>query len=286
MKKGDTTASLAERFLGDPELLWRIEEANKSFEPDTLIVIPLKARNKGGIFENGVQQIPILCYHRFDIRCDSPLCIPAEVFEGQVKYLKDNGYRTITPEQMLGFLEYRQPLPKKSVMITVDDGYSCFYNIALPILKKYRFTATLFVYVNFVGVSSKALDWSKLRELKAGGISIGSHSIMHSDLSKPGDQENEEAYLKRLHHEIFQSKKMIDTKLEQDTFIFAYPFGRANDAAMLMVHQAGYKLAMTVRRGGNPFYSNPYNLQRDQILEKDMGIFATRLKTFHSLSLR
>lgn len=286
MQKGDTSASLAKRFLGDSNLLWRIEEANRSIQPNDYIVIPLKPRNKGGIFETGIQQIPILCYHRFGKHCDSPLCIPDRTFEMQMRYLKENGYYTLTPEKLLDFLEYRQPVPRKSVVITVDDGYRSFYDVAYPVLKKYRFTATLFVYVNFIGVSSKSLNWAQLRELKDNGISIGSHTVMHSDLSKQADHEDEDAYMQRLHREIFDSKRIIDAKLDQDTFVFAYPFGRVNHTAGLMAHQAGYRLAMTVRRGGNPFFADPYSLQRDQILERDLDVFITRLKVFQSLSLR
>ncbi len=288
LKADDTSASVAERFLSDPALFWMIEDANenRAFQTNHYVVIPLVPPNRGGLFRDGVQQVPILCYHFFGKHCDSPLCVPEEVFTRQMQFLKDNGYRTITPEQLLAFMEYRKPLPKKSVMITVDDGYSSFYTVAYPIMKKHGFTATLFVYTDFVGVSRSALSWGQLRELKAEGFSIGSHSVMHSDLSQRGEDEAEDAYLARLHREIFESKAVIDAKLNQDTFFFAYPFGRFNAATIAMVRQAGYKLAVTVNRGGNPFFTNPYALQRDQILERDMVTFALRLKTFYALSLR
>jgi len=284
----DTAATLAKRFLGDAELSWIIEDANKMqpFIPEGHVIIPLRIRNKGGIFDKGVQQVPILCYHRFGNSCESPLCVPEDVFERQMRYLKDHGYRTISPEQLLAFLEYRTPLPLKSVMITVDDGYSSFYTVAYPILKKYGFTASLFIYTNFVGVSSKALSWDQLRELRDQGFSIGSHTIAHSDLSKKNENESEEAYMQRLKRETEGSKKILDAELKQDTFFFAYPFGRLNNTAMLVTNQAGYKLAVTVQRGGNPFFSNPYALQRDQILRRDMPTFISRLKIFQPLSLR
>lgn len=288
LRTDDTPRSVAARFLGDPDKDWLIEDANEArpFRPDQYVIIPLVPSNKGGIFKNGVQQVPILCYHRFADCCDSALCIPTDVFERQMRYLKDNGYRTITPEQLLAFLEYRQPLPRRSVMITVDDGYSSFYTVAYPILKKYGFTATLFIYTDFVGVSRSALSWRQLQALKADGFTIGSHTVMHSDLSKRGENEDEAAYLSRLRREIFESKAVIDQRLNQDTFFFAYPYGRADATAMAMVRQAGYKMAVTVNRGGNPFFSDPYALQRDQVLERDMVTFATRLNTFYVVSLR
>jgi hypothetical protein len=53
-----------------------------------------------------------------------------------------------------------------------------------------------------------------------------------------------------------------------------------------MARKAGYKVAMSVKRGGNPFFANPLILRRDQILEKDMDTFRSRLKTFNHLSLK
>ncbi len=285
-KPGDTAASIAQRFLGDPKKAWIIEDANKALKANQYVVIPLKMKNKGGIYQTGIQEVPILCYHRFGNGCDSPLCVSAELFDHQMRYLRNNGYRVITPEQMLAFLEYREPLPKKSVMITIDDGYRSVYEVAYPILKKYGYPATLFVYTNYVGVSSKAITWEQLRELKSNGFTIGSHTIMHSDLSKQGEHESKAAYEQRLRRELFDSKKMIDKKLNQDTFFFAYPFGRANTESMVMARRAGYRLAVTVNRGGNAFFANPYLLRRDQILKKDMATFKKRLNTFESLSLR
>jgi peptidoglycan/xylan/chitin deacetylase (PgdA/CDA1 family) len=285
-KKGDTAASIAQKFLGDPQKAWIIEDANKRLVPDQYVVVPLKLKNIGGVYADGIQEVPILCYHRFGNGCDSPLCVSAELFDHQMRYLRNNGYRVISPEQLLAFLEYREPLPKKAVMITIDDGYRSVYNIAYPILKKYGYPATLFVYTNYVGVSSKAITWKQLHELKSNGFTIGSHTIMHSDLSKQGDHESNEAYNQRLRRELFDSKKIIDKKLNQDTFFFAYPFGRANTAAMAMSRQAGYRLAVTVNRGGNAFFANPFLLRRDQILKKDMTSFKSRLKTFESISLR
>lgn len=288
LKTDETPALLAKAFLNDADKAWIIKDANPKvrFKAGDYIVIPLKPRNYGGISASGLQQIPILCYHRFGNHCQSPLCVPAEIFDRQMKYLKDNGYRVIKPEELLAFLQYRRPLPKKAVMITIDDGYESVYDVAYPILKKYGFTATLFVYTNYVGVSSKALSWKQLRQLKAAGFYIGSHTVMHSDLTKQEENESEEAYLKRLRHEIFDSKKIIDRQLHQDTFFFAYPFGRANQIAMKLCQEAGYQMAVTVDRGGNFFFANPRLLRRDQILKRDMATFISRLKTFQSISLR
>ena len=283
----DNLASIAERFLGDPRKAWLIEEANPApLDAGTPVIIPLKPQNIGGLRPDGIQQVPVLCYHRFGDKTQSPLNLPVDIFEAQMKYLKDNGYHTISPAELLDFLNYRQPIPKKSVIITIDDGYESFFSVAYPILKKYEFTAILFIYTKFVGVSRQALSWNQLRDLKSAGFTIGSHSMAHSDLTKQGADESHSAFLERLREETVESKSIIDRKLDQATVVFAYPFGRWDPNAMAMVEQAGYNLAFTVDRGGNPFFSHPLALHRDQVLKRDMASFIKRLQTFQPFSLR
>ena len=288
MRDSETPAELAKKFLGGENKSWMIREANPGvrFRRGNAIVIPLKDRNRGGLSADGFQTIPILVYHRFAEDCNSPLCMPAKTFEAQLKYLKKKGYHVITADELKAFLEYRQGLPQKSVLITMDDGYRSVYTIAYPILKKYGYTATLFIYTDFVGVSKMAITWGQLKEMKANGFTIGSHTISHSDLTQPKEGESEPEFIVRVEKELFVSKQIIDNKLKQDTYFLAYPFGYYDQRSIQIAKKAGYKLAMSVKRGGNPFFANPLTLRRDQILKKDMKTFSSRLKTFNNLSLK
>jgi peptidoglycan/xylan/chitin deacetylase (PgdA/CDA1 family) len=168
----------------------------------------------------------------------------------------------------------------------MDDGYRSIYNIAYPILKKYGYTAILFVYTNFVGVSKMAVTWDQLKEMQAEGFTIGSHTIYHSDLTQPKEGETDREFIARIKEELDGSKKIIDQKLGQNTYFLAYPFGYYDQRSMQMASDAGYKMAMSVKRGGNPFFANPLTLRRDQILKRDMQSFISRLKTFNHLSLK
>lgn len=288
LQDNETSAELAQTFLGESNKSWRVEEANPGvrYSRGREIVIPLQERNKGGLSVDGFQTIPILTYHRFAESCDSNMCMPRKTFEGQMRYLSDNGYHVITAQELVAFLEYRQGLPKKSVLITMDDGYRSVYNIAYPILKEFGYTATLFIYTDFVGVSKMAITWDQLKEMKADGFMIGSHTIAHSDLTRAQEGEPESEFLARIKKELYGSKKIIDQKLAQNTFFLAYPFGYYDQRSMQVAKKAGYKVAMSVKRGGNPFFANPLVLRRDQILEEDMDTFRSRLKTFNHLSLK
>ena len=288
LRPEESLSSLAETYYGDPEQVWRIHDENgfRSLGQGGWVVVPLGEKRRGGLYDDGFQGVPILCYHRFGNNRLSPMCISTKAFTDQMRYLKENGYRSISPEDLIDFLQYRKQLPRRSVMITFDDGYRSIFKIAYPILKHYGFTATFFIYTNYVGISSKAVTWDQLRKLKKEGFSIGAHSVAHSDLTVQADGESRGDYEKRLHLEIVESKNILDRKLSQNTLCFAYPFGRYNTKVMERVRRAGYKFAVTVERGNNPFFSNPLDLRRDMILKQDIKTFIKRLKTFNRVSLR
>jgi peptidoglycan/xylan/chitin deacetylase (PgdA/CDA1 family) len=265
LEGGETSFSLAERFLGDAKKSWVIEDANRGipFERSQVIVIPLKEVNN-----------------------KSPQCMPTHIFDQQMKYLKDNNYRVVTLEEVFGFLNYRHPLPRRSVVITIDDGYRSGYNIAYPILKKYGFTAILLIYTDYVGISKSAITWDQLREMKADGFEVGSQTISHADLTKRKVGEDDKAYTARVKRELLVSKQIIDKKLNQDTIYLAFPYGRYNQRILNICDQVGYEMAFSVKRGGNPFFSDPLILKRDPITKKDMETFITRVTSFKKFPLQ
>lgn len=283
LKCKETPSNLADRLLGDARKSWLIEDANEgvSFEKGQRIIIPLKDENKGGLTADGYQVVPILVYHRFAEKCESPLCMPVDIFDQQMRYLKDNGYRVITMDRLLGFLQYRHAIPRKSVVINIDDGYRSIYNTAYPILKKYGFRATLFIYTDFVGASKSAITWDQLREMKSDGFEVASHTLSHCDLTKRREGEDAKAHAARIKKELFVSKEIIDEELEQDTISIAFPYGYYDERILNICDKVGYKIGVTVRGGGNPFFSDPLVLRRDQILQKDIETFIAKLKINH-----
>jgi len=287
--RGDENAeSLAREFLGDPEKAWVIEEANRGtlFERDQMIVIPLKEENRGGLTPEGYQIVPVLCYHHFAERCDSSLCTPASVFEQHMKVLKEEGYSVISTAALGEFLAFRRAIPKKAVVIHLDDGYRSTYDIAYPILKKHGFVATLFVYTDFIGASRNALTWDLLRAVKQDGFEVGSHTMSHADLTHKRAGESERDYLARVKRELQVSKQILDEKLNQNTLSIAFPYGAFDKTLLKLCEEAGYRLGFSVQAGGNPFFSDALTLRRDQILRKDMESFALKLKTVQPLPLK
>ncbi len=284
----DTYESIAKLYLKDKNRADILQKADESLSlnKNKFFIIPLKEKHLGGIYKDGYQKIPILCYHKFGEKTDSKLNISTKAFDAQMKYLKDHNFNVITLSQFLNFSEYKQQIPKKSVVITIDDGFKSGFNVAFPILSKYGFKAVYFVYTNYVGISKKAITWQDLRELKKRGHEIGSHTINHYDLTAKFPEEKNEDYYKRVKKEIFISKQIIDNKLNQDTLFFSLPYGRTNLKVKNFIKSAGYKIGVTVQRGSNPFYCDPFNLNRDMILNKSIKKFASKLQTFNFISLR
>jgi len=285
---GETYDMLAQWYLGNSKEAWRIAAANegKQLPNSQYVVIPLKQINLGGLTADGYQTVTILCYHRFGKTCRSSLCMPADVFDRQLQYLKDQGFQSISLAMLHDFMAFKRDLPPKSVIITIDDGYRSAFDIAYPILKKHGFTATYFVYTDFVSATRSAMNWDQLRQIKADGFEIGSHTLTHSDLTKPKPGENRDAYLKRIKHELAQSKVIIDAKLKQDTLFVAWPFGKSNPGVEKLSEEVGYAFGLSVRRGSNAVFTDPLALNRDQILSQKIEKFATRLKPFKKSELR
>ncbi len=286
--KEENSTTLAQEVLGDAGKAWLIEDNNPagSFKKGQAVVIPIKEENIGGLYKDGIQIVPILCYHRFGKTCKSNLCISEKAFAKQVEYLKNNGYHTIHLSDLMEFLNYKTAIPSKSVVITLDDGYRSIYKFAYPLLKRYGFTATLFIYTDFIEASGNALTWNQLRELQAAGFEIGSHSLSHADLVKKLPHENDQTYWNRITKELMQSKEIIDRELNQDTQFFAYPYGNYNQQILGLFSDTGYKLGLTIRNGGNSFFANPMTLKRSQILEENMEYFVDRIQIIQPISLR
>jgi len=281
-KLGDSFTSLAARYLKDSSKYWMIKDFNQT---DKLVygkklVIPVKPFNIGGLKPEGYQRVPVLSYHQFSKKSASNMVVKEAAFEEQMKFLKENGFHVLTIDQLFDFLELKNQIPEKSVLITMDDGYRSVYDIAYPILKKYAFPATVFIYTDFIG-SSTAMSWEQLKELSHNGFSIQSQSKTHRDLTQRKGNESFQKYIQALKEEIILSKKLINDKLNSNCKYMAYPYGKKNGLVISMLIKEGYRGAFTAKRFSNPFFMNNFELGRAMILgkynlkqfEKNLAVF-------------
>lgn len=171
-------------------------------------------------------RIPILMYHSIsdEIGARHPYYetnTSPRIFRQQMSFLHQNGYSAIGLEKAVNTLKGRAYDPK-SVVITFDDGYRDFYTEALPILREYRMTATLFVVTGLTcNLRSRfkgkdCLTWAEVKELRLNEIEVGSHTETHPELNsmKPA----------RIEDEVGRSKQTIEEKTGDPVHSFSYPY--------------------------------------------------------------
>ena len=285
-RRGDTPSSLATRFLGDPRKAWMIEDYNdrKTFELDQEVIIPKRQWSPAGVFASGYQLVPVLVYHNMAPEAKGRLVISVSAFEQQMQYLESEGYRVVSLDALVAYTALGGQLPRKSVVLTFDDGYRSFLQYAHPILTKHGFTATLFVYTDYVG-SRNAMGWEDLRRLADEGFTIGAHSKTHTDLRR-NQGETPEAFAQRMQVELAQPLQLFRTRLGREPKFLAYPYGTHDDEVIHKVQDYGYTAAFSVRREGNASFVYPLRLHRSQIYaEMTLKEFARNLNVFHEESL-
>ncbi len=282
-QEGDTAQTLAAKHLGGADRSWVITDFRDGapIKPGDVVVIPVRPRRLGGIDPDGHQVVPILTYHDIEPVSKNRFAITEELFEQQLRYLKENGYVGITLDQLDRFLKYEQPLPKKAVVITIDDGYKSAKTSAAPLLKKYGFPATFFIYTDFIGGGKHSLSWEELRELKAQGFEVEGHSKTHSNLAVPPPNESAASRSARLDSEIVATKQLMEKRIGEKVRYFAYPYGGFDSEVVAKIKSAGYEVAFGAKKGSNPFFIDRYRLKRYNVfMEKDLTKFVQMLKTF------
>ncbi|MDX1810466.1 MAG: polysaccharide deacetylase family protein [Gammaproteobacteria bacterium] len=287
-QQGDTLENLSEKYLGDKNKSWIIADFNDIDDvvPHRELVIPLKSQNHTGIYINGYQTIPILCYHRFGPGHEK-MIVSGKNFRQQMQYLKDNGYHVIAMKDVYDFVDGTGSLPKKSVVITIDDGYRSTYEIAYPILKEFGYPATVFLYTDFMGARD-ALNWTQNKEMLASGlIDLQPHSKSHPNMSLAKIGESPEDYWKRIKKEIDNPSAKIKRFLKNPLHTFAYPYGDTNEQIISYLKKKKFLLGVTVQPGGNPTFAHPYMLHRTMIFgDHDLNDFKKALVTFKEVDLK
>ncbi len=282
---GDTFSSLAAQYLNDPGLDWFISEFNDltSLRPGQELIIPLNDYEKGGVTLRGYQTVPVLSYHKFARNNSDTMTVSEKSFEEQMRFLKKNGYHVITLDEFFDFRNFRKQLPGKSVVITIDDGWRSTYDIAFPILKKYGYPATLFIYTDFIFKTRNTLDWTQLAEMSNNGIDIQSHTKSHRNLNRWDEKESFREYFDTVRKELTESAHIIKKRLNKDVTYLAYPYGDTNPLIIALLAKLGYKGAFTVNRGSNPFYADNFRINRSMIYGNfSLKDFERNLTTFSS----
>ena len=288
-QEGDTFSSLSAQYLKDPSWGSFLADYNEteSLSPGQPVIIPLQPDQKGGLSLQGYQTVPVLSYHNLSPAESNKMTVSQRMFEQQMRLLKEKGYRVISLDQFFDFLEFKAPLPPKSVVITFDDGWRSMYEIAFPILKKYGYPATLFIYTDMIIDSPKTLSWGLLQQMADNGIDVQCHTKSHRNLTLREKKESFKGYFENLGKELSACKEMIATKLNREVKYLAYPFGDTNPLVIELAKKLKYRGAFTSKRGSNPFFIHNYRVNRSMVYgDFTLVQFERNLGTFQAEALR
>jgi peptidoglycan/xylan/chitin deacetylase (PgdA/CDA1 family) len=214
--------------------------------------------------------IPVFCYHRVTPKIASPYDLTPEQLEAHFQFFKTNGYHPITARQLLEYRKKPALFPEKPVALTFDDGTKSHYTRVLPLLEKYGFKATFFIFPNATrGSKERWLSWDELAEISKAGMDIGSHALSHPYLTSR-DRMDDQQYQVWLEKELVQSKQTLEEKLNIHVNTLAYPFGLYNREVESAAIKAGYKGMFSINMGLNRLRENPYRLKR-RLVVNTMG---------------
>jgi len=186
------------------------------------------------------ETVPVLCYHaiREIQKDDSPeqkaYSVSPENFALQMKTLSDNGYTTITPEQLKDFYATHHPLPEKPIMITFDDGRKEQYTIGAEIMEKYDFRGVFFIMTVSLG-KKHYMSRDDVKALSDKGHIIGCHTWDHHKVTS---YKNEDWTL-----QISKPKKQLEDITQKPVTSFAYPYGVWNYTAADSLKSKGFTTA-------------------------------------------
>ena len=204
--------------------------------------------------------VMVLCYHRLE---DHPkpkdeLAITPQEFEKELQQVKDAQFTVIPMQDFLAWRRGDKEIPAKSCVITIDDGYVSGYDTAWPILKKFGYPFTMFVYINYINSGGKSVSWNQLEEMRDAGVDIQSHTYYHDNLRNPPSLVDPttlkliRADIEKLgldgymHKEIVESKQILEKQLGVKVNCLAYPYGNWSPKVRELVKEAGYEAAFTV----------------------------------------
>lgn len=228
-------------------------------------------------------ELPIAMYHHIlkeDARLNKYTVSPAE-FRSDMQYLKDNGYTSVTMQDLISYANDGTPLPEKPVMITFDDGYESFHEYAYPILQEFDFKAVYSIVGRYADQYTAADDhhiryshctWNQIAQMHESGlVEIQNHSYnlhenkngRHGSMKKAGEGSGN--YKTMLEADLGKLQQECEENISWKPTTFTYPFGQISKEALPIIKGMGFQGALTCQEKLNYITGEPeqlYHLNR------------------------
>jgi peptidoglycan/xylan/chitin deacetylase (PgdA/CDA1 family) len=196
-----------------------------------------------------------------------------EIFEKEMKYLSDNGYKSISLTDYINYINFgtKNFDLNKSFILTFDDGYGSQYSSAFPVLKKYNFIATFFVYYDCIDKYPICMTSQNLKDLTSNNMKLGNHTLHHLYLPKYKDEI--------IAQEIVENEANLINLVGTSSVehVVAFPFGGRDERIGNIVKNLGYLGAVGVLADKDNKDLDIYNLRR-YLLGNNYGYFQSLFK--------
>jgi biofilm PGA synthesis lipoprotein PgaB len=236
----------------------------------------------------GQSNFKVLSFHdivQVKTAASEPDDVTADNLINYFSWLKANGYKVISIQDVIAAKKAGQPLPEKSIVLTFDDGYKSFHTYVMPLLKTFQYPATLAIVGSWLDVPdngtvlyadkkvprSKFLSIKELQEISRSGlVEIASHTydLHHGVLGnvqgntmpalttfeynkQTGEYESEEHYRQRIQSDLAKNNAWIKQHIGKSPGIIVWPYGRYNGMAQTMAKNLGMDVAITLDDGEN-----------------------------------
>jgi len=218
-------------------------------------------------------RVPILLYHRLGPTVADGMTMTTTVFESHMKYLHDNGHTVIPLRRLVDYYRGKAPAPgPKSVVIVEDDAHKSVYEYMLPVIRKYRYPVTVFVYPSAISNAKYAMTWDQLRELKKTGLfDLQSHTYWHPNFKREKRKLTPVAYEKLVETQLKKAKAKIEAETGGQVDLLAWPFGIYDDHLLKKAAEAGYVATFTIERRHATPGDSIMKLPRYLLINADSG---------------
>jgi len=215
-------------------------------------------------------RVAVLMYHHLQEEPERGDILSPRQFERQMALLAEHGFQVISAEEYAAFVLEGAKVPDNAVLLTFDDGYASFYELAYPVLKKFGYPAINFVIVSGADQRDKPgiqkLTWDQMREMQKHGIAFMNHTYdLHAKeadasgrevpltgrqyLKDKGRSETAEEYRKRVLDDLLLAEKRLSEELGNELRMLAFPYGYFTEELVRIAREAGIEILFSVKHG-------------------------------------
>jgi peptidoglycan/xylan/chitin deacetylase (PgdA/CDA1 family) len=222
-------------------------------------------------------RVPVLMYHRVGEShnaWEARYAISAANFAAHMRALAAAGYRPITVDAFVAWLEGGAALPEGAFLLTFDDGFRGVREHALPVLETLQWPFTIFLVSDLIdgqdvwtrvsnpsGRTYPLLNADEIRDMQKRGCSFHSHTRSHASLPSLDDAE--------LASQLVGSRDALSRLLGQEVDYLAYPFGHLDERVEAATRAAGYRAAFATQPGFNRRDVNLFRIRRLDVFGTD-----------------